>query len=58
MFLQQFLNVIKNITMFCILLQSSKPVMEKRRRARINNSLNQLKNILLEALKKDVRILS
>nr|XP_039250505.1 uncharacterized protein LOC120328154 [Styela clava] len=33
--------------------KSSKPMMEKRRRARINNSLNELKTILLEALKKD-----
>ena len=28
--------------------------MEKRRRARINQSLNELKNLILEALKKDV----
>lgn len=34
-------------------LQSNKPIMEKRRRARINNCLNELKNILLEAMKKD-----
>nr|NP_001071685.1 transcription factor protein [Ciona intestinalis]BAE06388.1 transcription factor protein [Ciona intestinalis] len=33
--------------------KSSKPIMEKRRRARINSSLNELKSILLEALKKD-----
>ena len=35
-------------------LQSSKPLMEKRRRARINQSLNELKNLILEAMKKDV----
>ena len=34
--------------------QSSKPLMEKRRRARINQSLNELKNLILEAMKKDV----
>ncbi|XP_061424109.1 transcription factor HES-1-B-like [Lethenteron reissneri] len=33
--------------------KSTKPVMEKRRRARINDSLNQLKALILEALKKD-----
>uniref|UniRef100_A0A8C6XEN8 Hes family bHLH transcription factor 1 n=1 Tax=Naja naja TaxID=35670 RepID=A0A8C6XEN8_NAJNA len=33
--------------------QSSKPVMEKRRRARINESLGQLKTLILDALKKD-----
>ncbi|KAF1427627.1 Transcription factor HES-1, partial [Spheniscus humboldti] len=35
--------------------QSSKPIMEKRRRARINESLGQLKTLILDALKKDVR---
>jgi putative heme iron utilization protein len=30
--------------------------MEKRRRERINNSLNELKNLLLESRKKDVSI--
>ncbi|NXR38135.1 HES1 factor, partial [Zosterops hypoxanthus] len=34
-------------------LQSSKPIMEKRRRARINESLGQLKTLILDALKKD-----
>lgn len=34
--------------------QSSKPVMEKRRRARINESLAQLKTLILDALRKDV----
>ncbi|XP_028394020.1 transcription factor HES-4-B-like isoform X2 [Dendronephthya gigantea] len=33
--------------------KSSKPIMEKRRRERINNSLNELKNLLLESRKKD-----
>ncbi|KAM9322086.1 transcription factor HES-1-like [Pholidichthys leucotaenia] len=33
--------------------KSSKPIMEKRRRARINESLSQLKTLILEALKKD-----
>lgn len=28
--------------------------MEKKRRARINQSLNELKNLILEAMKKDV----
>ena len=32
---------------------TSKPLMEKRRRERINRSLNELKNILLEALRRD-----
>lgn len=34
--------------------QSSKPVMEKRRRARINESLAQLQSLLLDALRKEV----
>jgi len=36
--------------------QSNKPIMEKRRRARINNSLNDLKTLVLESMKKDVSI--
>lgn len=35
-------------------LQSKKPLMEKMRRARINDSLNELKSLVLEAMKKDV----
>ncbi|XP_029071684.1 transcription factor HES-4 isoform X1 [Monodon monoceros] len=34
--------------------KSSKPVMEKRRRARINESLAQLQSLLLDALRKEV----
>ncbi|XP_053690390.1 protein hairy [Sabethes cyaneus] len=33
--------------------RSNKPIMEKKRRARINNSLNELKIIILDAMKKD-----
>ncbi|XP_011148880.1 protein hairy [Harpegnathos saltator] len=33
--------------------RSNKPIMEKRRRARINNSLNDLKTLVLDAMKKD-----
>nr|XP_008119437.1 PREDICTED: transcription factor HES-1 [Anolis carolinensis] len=33
--------------------KSSKPIMEKRRRARINESLAQLKGLILDALQKD-----
>lgn len=40
--------------LFFFSLQSSKPIMEKRRRARINESLSQLKTLILDALKKDV----
>lgn len=43
-----------NNILFFLFLQSSKPLMEKRRRARINQSLNELKNLILEAMKKDV----
>lgn len=35
-------------------LQSNKPIMEKKRRARINHCLNELKTLILEAMKKDV----
>lgn len=31
--------------------------MEKRRRARINNCLNELKALILDAMKKDVSVL-
>lgn len=34
--------------------RSNKPIMEKRRRARINNCLNDLKTLILDAMKKDV----
>ena len=34
--------------------QSNKPLLEKKRRARINRSLEQLKSLVLDALKKDV----
>lgn len=37
-------------------LQSNKPIMEKRRRARINNCLNELKTLILDATKKDVSL--
>ncbi|KAI5711116.1 hypothetical protein M8J76_002116 [Diaphorina citri] len=35
------------------LRKSNKPIMEKRRRARINNCLNELKSLILEAMRKD-----
>ena len=38
------------------MLQSNKPIMEKRRRARINNCLNELKTLILDAMKKDVSV--
>lgn len=38
-----------------IVFQAKKPLMEKMRRARINDSLNELKSLILEALNKDVR---
>jgi len=39
--------------MFCC-AQSNKPLMEKRRRERINTCLDQLKAILMDATKKEV----
>jgi hypothetical protein len=38
--------------------QSSKPIMEKRRRARINASLSELKSLLLEVMKKEAGMVS
>uniref|UniRef100_A0A915JI48 BHLH domain-containing protein n=1 Tax=Romanomermis culicivorax TaxID=13658 RepID=A0A915JI48_ROMCU len=38
---------------FDSLEMAKKPIMEKKRRKRINDSLNELKNILLEIMKKD-----
>ena len=35
-------------------MQAKKPLMEKMRRARINDSLNELKNLVLDLLQKDV----
>ena len=37
-----------------MILQIKKPLIERRRRERINDSLNQLKNLVLEATNKDV----
>lgn len=45
---------VKKLTTNIFLLQSNKPIMEKRRRARINNCLNELKALILDAMKKDV----
>ena len=42
---------------FCCLLQIKKPIIERRRRDRINESLNQLKALVLEALNKDVSVI-
>lgn len=42
------------LIVYSALLQSNKPIMEKRRRARINNCLNELKALILDAMKKDV----
>ena len=39
-----------------LFFQSKKPLMEKRRRQRINNCLQQLKSLVLQAMKKDVSI--
>ncbi len=36
------------------MFQINKPLMEKKRRERINNCLNQLKMFLMDATKKDV----
>lgn len=42
------------LTPAALCLQSLKPLMEKRRRARINDSLNQLKTLILPLIGKDV----
>lgn len=52
--LSYYYNVLSCKFMMLFILQSSKPIMEKRRRARINESLGQLKTLILDALKKDV----
>lgn len=44
------------VIIFRSFLQSNKPIMEKRRRARINNCLNELKTLILDAMKKDVSL--
>lgn len=41
---------------FCRVINRS--IMEKRRRARINNCLNDLKTLILDAMKKDVSVLT
>ncbi|KAL4707780.1 hypothetical protein ACJJTC_001726, partial [Scirpophaga incertulas] len=43
----------RNLPLLCDYKQSNKPIMEKRRRARINNCLNELKALILDAMKKD-----
>lgn len=40
------------------LRKTHKPIMEKRRRARINHCLNEIKSLILEAMNKDVSIFS
>lgn len=40
---------------FFLFLQTSKPMTEKRRRERINNSLMQLKSLVLRDTNKEVR---
>lgn len=42
------------LILFAPKLQAKKPLMEKMRRARINDSLNELKTLVLESLNKDV----
>lgn len=46
----------QNKTLKSRLFQAKKPQMEKLRRARINESLNELKSLVLDAMKKDVRL--
>ena len=43
-----------NVLKYSLFMQASKPIMEKKRRARINDSLQELKVLILEASKKDV----
>jgi hypothetical protein len=52
-------GVAKIFQMFQLTLffQTHKPIMEKRRRARINHCLNEIKSLILEAMNKDVSIL-
>jgi len=40
--------------MVLLVLQNNKPLMEKRRRQRINDCLVQLKGLVLQAMNKDV----
>ena len=47
-------SVLRKTVTVSLLFQSNKPIMEKRRRARINNCLNELKTLILDAMKKDV----
>lgn len=49
--------LLKFFRFFLYSFQSNKPIMEKKRRARINHCLDELKKILLENVNKDVRIL-
>lgn len=52
---QNLRNQNNDISIFKIFfLQTHKPIMEKRRRARINQCLNEIKTLILEAMKKDV----
>lgn len=55
-------NFLKQICCMIILLlsfyftQAKKPLIEKQRRRRINESLNELKVLVLQALSKDVSL--
>jgi hypothetical protein len=47
-------GLVTGVKYLLVLVQSNKPIMEKRRRARINHCLNELKALILDAMKKDV----
>lgn len=52
----RYLLIVLN-EVICLFQQWSKPVMEKRRRERINRSLEELKRLVLQAQNRDVSIM-
>ena len=52
----QFVGKFTDLMLFLSFSQIKKPIIERRRRERINDSLNQLKSLLMEAMDKDVSI--
>ena len=51
-----FYNPLQHVITFSFFFQAKKPLMEKMRRARINDSLNEMKSLVLDLLHKDVSL--
>ena len=53
---RQVSNFSETVTHSYFQMQATKPLMEKRRRERMNKALNEMKNLLLEVMGRDVSL--